>query len=228
VVDNIPFEHIHTEEQDRFAELADKFNVEVEIGIRGIQGDHLEQGVQLAQRVKAKVLRVVVEKDNYLPDEKEIEGKIQEIIPLLRNTGIRLAIENTERFKAKKYADLIESIHNEYVGICLDTANNFGIGEGIETVINALGRYTIDLHLKDYVIKRKNHRMGFTLEGCPAGKGQLDIPWVLGAFQEFGHDPNVVLELWTTPENDLKSTIEKEKRWVTESIVYLCNLLPSF
>ncbi len=226
VVDNIPFEKLPREEQHRFAQRAAHLGVEIEVGIRGIQGDHLVQGIQLAERVKAKVLRVVVEKGNYLPNEDEIVRIVQEIIPLLENSGISLAIENTERFRARKFAELIEQIGNEHIGICLDTTNNYGIGEGIETVVDMLGKYTIDLHLKDYSIRRMSHLLGFTLEGCPAGKGQLDIPWILKALQLFGRDPNVVIELWTSPETDLASTIEKERKWVAESIEYLRTLVP--
>ena len=197
VVDNIPFELSSREEQDQVVQRADQLGIELEFGMRGIEGDHLEQGIQLAGRMHARVLRVVVDKGNYRPSEEEIVQTIQGAVPLLEKYGVRLAIENTERFKARKFAELVGLIGSRHVGICLDTANNYGIGEGIEAVVEALGPLTFDLHLKDYSIHRISHLMGYILEGSPVGQGQLDVFWILETLRQFGHDPNVVLELWT-------------------------------
>ena len=139
---------------------------------------------------------------------------------------VSLALENTERFKVKLLKQIIEQIDNDHVGICLDTANNFGIGEGIETVVETLGPFTLDLHLKDYSIRRMSNLLGFILEGRPAGQGQLDIPWILEELRRFGRDPNVILELWTTQEAILEDTIKKEKEWADQSIKYLRGLIP--
>jgi sugar phosphate isomerase/epimerase len=225
VVDNIPFELLSREEQDQFVQRTIQLGIEIEFGMRGIEGDHLEQGIQLAGRIHAKVLRVVVDKGNYHPSEENIVQTIQGVVPWLEKYGVRLAIENTERFKARKFAELIELIGSKHVGICLDTANNFGIGEGIETVVDALGPITFDLHLKDYSIRRMSHQLGYILEGSPAGQGQLDIFWILETLKQFGHDPNVVLEIWTPPETSLEDTIKKEKEWVDQSIKYLRGLI---
>lgn len=67
--------------------------------------------------------------------------------------------------------------------------------------------------------------MGFILEGCPAGQGQLDILWILEELRRFGRDPNVVLELWTIPEANLEDTLKKEGEWVVQSIKYLRGLI---
>ena len=146
---------------------------------------------------------------------------IQGVVPWLEKYGVRLAIENTERFKARKFAELVGLIGSKHVGICLDTANNYGIGEGIEAVVEALGPLTLDLHLKDYFIHRMSHLLGYILEGSPARQGQLDIFWILETLRRFGNDPNVVLELWTPPEANIEDTIKKENEWVDQSIKYL-------
>ena len=51
-----------------------------------------------------------------------------------------------------------------------------GAGEGFETVSEILLPYTINLHLKDFTIRRVSHKMGMIIEGTPAGKGMLNIP----------------------------------------------------
>ena len=57
-----------------------------------------------------------------------------------------------------------------YVGICLDTVNSFGSLEGPEVVIETLAPYTVNLHIKDFDIRRTDHNMGFTIFGTPAGR----------------------------------------------------------
>ena len=79
-------------------------------------------------------------------------------------------------------ADIVTSIDSPNVGICLDTVNSFGSLEGPAVVVEALGPYVVNLHVKDFSIRRHDHNMGFTLTGTPAGQGQLDLPWLLGAF----------------------------------------------
>jgi 3-oxoisoapionate decarboxylase len=226
VVDNIPFEQISAQEQDRFIGRAHQSGIELEFGIRGLHENHLQECIPLAAKMKSKVLRIVVDKGEYHPSEQEIIRKVKDVVPMLVSSGVKLAIENTERFKAKTYVRLIEAIGSDHVGICLDTANNFGIGEGIETVVKTLCPYTLDLHCKDYTIHRLPHMMGFTLEGCPSGQGQLDIPWLLDELGKCKCNPNAVLELWVSPESNMKDTISKEELWVAQSIDYLRKLIP--
>jgi 3-oxoisoapionate decarboxylase len=226
VVDNIRFEQLQREEQECLACRADQQGVEIEVGVRGIQGNHLEESIHLAERMHARILRTVVDKGDYRPSEEEIVRTIKVVLPLLEKSNISLAVENTERFKARTFAQLIQKLSSQNVGICLDTTNNYGIGEGIEAVVKTLGPFTLDLHLKDYSIRRMSHQLGFILEGCPAGHGQLDIPWILKELRRFGCDPSVVLELWTPPEASLEDTIDKEKKWVAQSIKYLKGLIP--
>lgn len=65
---------------------------------------------------------------------------------------------------------------SDWVGICLDTVNSLGAAEGIGVVVETLGPSVVNLHLKDFVVLRAAHMMGFSIEGRPAGRGQLDVP----------------------------------------------------
>ena len=112
------------------------------------------------------------------------------------------------------------------MGICLDTVNSFGALEGPEVVVEALAPYTVNLHVKDFIIRRANHMMGFAIEGTPAGQGRLDIPWLLERLRAAGRDPNAIIELWTPPEPDLAATIAKEDAWARESVAYMRSVLP--
>ena len=93
-------------------------------------------------------------------------------------------------------------------------------------VVDALAPWAVNLHVKDFNIRRADHMMGFTIEGTPAGQGRLDLPWLLEKLLPFERDFNAILELWTPPEDDLPATIAKEDRWVQESINYLRKIIP--
>jgi L-ribulose-5-phosphate 3-epimerase UlaE len=68
--------------------------------------------------------------------------------------------------------------------------------------------------------------LGFTLEGTPAGQGQLNVPWLLDRLRSAGRDVNAILELWISPEDSLEATIAKERQWLAQSIAYLRGLIP--
>jgi sugar phosphate isomerase/epimerase len=146
-------------------------------------------------------------------------------MPEFERAGVCLAIENHDRFKAKTLAGIVQRVNSQHVGICLDTVNSFGALEGPEVVLRALGPLVVNLHVKDFTIFRATHMMGFSVEGRPAGQGQLNIPWLLGQLRQLGLDPNAILELWTSPEDTLSATISKEHAWAVASVQYLRELI---
>ena len=100
-----------------------------------------------------------------------------------------------------------------------------GAGEGFETVSEILAPYTFNLHIKDFTIHRVSHKMGLIIEGCPAGKGMLDIPGLLKLIGSYSQCDSAILELWTPPEENIEATIKKEASWAEESIEYLKPLI---
>ena len=91
-------------------------------------------------------------------------------------------------------------------------------------MVDRLAPFTVNLHLKDYLVRRVWHKMGFVVEGVPAGDGMLNIPWLKGEIERRGTCRSAILELWTPPEPELSATIMKEKAWSEKSITYLHGL----
>jgi sugar phosphate isomerase/epimerase len=181
--------------------------------------------LRLATRFKSPILRVVIDTADHQPGEDEVVNIIKGIIPEFEQAGVCLALENHDRFRAKALAGIIERIGSDYAGVCLDTVNSFGALEGPEVVVETLGRLVVNLHLKDFVIIRAGHTMGFRIEGCPAGQGRLNVPWLLEELSNLKLDPNAILELWPPPEDTLAATLAKEEAWVETSIGYLRQLI---
>jgi L-ribulose-5-phosphate 3-epimerase UlaE len=96
-----------------------------------------------------------------------------------------------------------------------------GAGEAVREVTEVLAPYTLNLHLKDFTVRRASHMMGFVVEGTPAGQGMLDIPWLLEEVRGHRRCESAILELWTPPESDPAKTVAKEGRWAEDSLKYL-------
>jgi sugar phosphate isomerase/epimerase len=140
--------------------------------------------------------------------------------------GLTLGIENHDRLPVKILRQILVHAGSERIGVCLDTANSLGAGEGLETVLAALSSLTVNLHIKDFHVERMPHLMGFSVSGRPAGAGLLDMPAVLQQLAPFQRCQTAILELWTPPEPRLEDTIAKESSWAGQSLGYLKPFFP--
>jgi 3-oxoisoapionate decarboxylase len=224
--DNLPLDRLSPAELEDLGLRMRELGISVEVGTRGIAREHLGRYLEIALRLHSRILRVVVDRGDHRPGEDEIVEVLGGMLPQFQSAGIRLAIENHDRFRARSLARIVERIGSEHVGICLDTVNSFGALEGPEAVVETLGPLTVNLHVKDFAIERVSHAMGFVIEGKPAGCGRLNVPWLLEKLRAFGRDPNAILELWTPPAATLEETIAREAQWAADSIRYLRSLIP--
>ena len=227
LADNLPVESLPFDEIDKISGFARNKNVRLEFGARGLTPDHTIQCLSITERLNSDILRMVIDGPGFEPDLETVKAILLDLVPEFKQRKIRLAIENHDRFKAKEFAYMVESTASEWIGICLDSVNSMGAGEGFDTVSEILLPYTINFHVKDFAIYRLFHRMGIIIEGRPAGKGMLNIPDMLHKLSEYGRCKSVILELWTPPETDIEATILKEESWADESIEYLSGLFKS-
>jgi 3-oxoisoapionate decarboxylase len=236
IADNLPLHALPANEVDALADYAAGLGIQVELGTRGIAPGHLREYLDLAQRFGSPILRVVIDS----PAAQHSAGAATDLLRSQREAferaGVVLAIENHDRLPAAVLAQMIRDLGPHWAGVCLDTANSLGALEGPRAVVDTLGPWTVNVHVKDIMITRSPHMMGFTVEGRPAGQGQLDLPWLLGALRAYGreaavreltggHELSAILELWTPPEPAVEQTIEKEQRWAEESVRFLAPLL---
>ena len=219
VCDNLPLQKMGRERLTAFSRRAARDDVAIEVGSRGLAVDHVVEMTGLAKEVGAKLIRFVIDGPGYHPAKAAIVSILRECAPELGD--ITLGIENHDRFQARILRAIIEEVGSARIGICLDTANSLGAGEGLESVVSILAPVTVNLHIKDYQITRLPHLMGFIVEGRPAGGGMLDIGWLLDQLAPFGRCQTAVLELWTPPELVISETVAKEEAWAFQSVHYL-------
>ncbi len=225
IADNLPLHMLSTGERAALRRDAEAHGIAIEAGTRGIHNDHLQQYIAIAREMGSSLLRVVVDTPQHHPEPTEIIGLIKAALPALEAAGVVLAVENHDRFKARTLADMMATLNSPQVGICLDTVNSFGALEGPEVVVTALGPYVVNLHLKEFIVKRLDHNMGFALTGMPAGEGMLNIPWLLEMLHGYGCSFNAILELWPEPEATMAATVAKEQAWAAQSVRYLRSLI---
>jgi sugar phosphate isomerase/epimerase len=225
VADNLPLAELAGDELDAFAARAEQLGVQVEVGTRGTEPGHLRRYLELAERLGSRILRVVADTSERHPSPHEIVADVRTVAGELERAGVTLALENHERLRSAELADVVHRTESEHVGICLDTVNSLGALEGPDAVLDALGPLTVNLHVKDFDVRRVEHMMGFAIEGRPAGQGRLDIPGLLLRLRDLGRDPNAILELWTPPADGLAATIRREQDWAASSVAYLRGLI---
>jgi 3-oxoisoapionate decarboxylase len=222
--DNLPLHDLSDAELDVIKKAAEELNIKLEVGTRGVEPEHLRRYLQIAKFLKSDILRIILQKNNGYVHIEEACKLINEVLPEFATEGICIAVENHERHKVVELVELINSLNSKYVGICLDTVNSFGALEGPEYVIKTLAPYTVNLHVKDFEIKRLDHMMGFRVTGTPAGSGMLDMKLVSEELNKYGKEVNAILELWTPFTNSVEETIAKESEWAEQSVEYLKQL----
>jgi 3-oxoisoapionate decarboxylase len=225
IADNLPLELCSVQQLSDLEEYARGKQVRIEMGGRGLTHEHTLKCLDAAELLHSSILRMVIDGTVYEPDLNSVISNVLLLVPELKSRNIKLAIENHDRFKAREFEKIILSAGNEWVGICLDSVNSMGAGEGFETVSDILIPYTINLHLKDFSIKRVSHKMGLIIEGKPAGSGMLKISDLVSRLSVFNHCQSAILEMWTPPEPSMEATLAKEDQWASESIEFLRTIL---
>lgn len=232
IADNMPL-HVHPE-----GELADlvrkarRQNVQIEVGTRGIQRDHLLEYLEHARRFRSPIVRTLIDdesrQERHLrhPSAEAAVEALAAVAADFERAGVHLAIENHDRFKAAALLEMIEQTGSDFVAVCFDTANSIGCIEGPEAVLQVLGTRIVNLHIKDFQVFRPPHNKGFVVEGRPAGQGMLDLPRLLAQIGRYSARASAILELWPPPQRTLDESIALEDRWADESIHYLRQLIP--
>jgi sugar phosphate isomerase/epimerase len=132
-----------------------------------------------------------------------------------------IAIENNESHTVHEYSRLVREFSSRSLGICLDTANSYGGEESQDQVLAELAQHAVCLHYKDFVISRLDHRMGFLIEGRPAGEGRVHAAQVLETVARKGRNANVIVELWPPFTGTIEGSVAQETEWAERSVTFL-------
>jgi len=218
---NLPLDRLTEVELDGFIRAAHDWGIQLELGTRGLDREHLVRQAALAKRMGASLIRTLPELNGeYISDCQLILPALRAILPVLEEEGLRLAIENG-RIPARDLRWLMDEITSPHMGVVLDMVNSLAVPEGWKEVTRELAVHTMCVHYKDFTIRRAWHMMGFTCDGAPSGKGLLDPEWLFTTLQVSPYDYNVIVELWPPEQKTIESSIALEQQWAEESVRFL-------
>ena len=220
ICDNLPLHEMTGQAVERIAAAAAAARLALEIGTRGTVRARLERYLELAVSMGARLVRTLIEEQG-AEGLAEAEQSLRRVVPLYEKAGIVLAIENYEAHPSRDLAALVRRLASPSLGVCLDTVNSFGALEYPAEVEALLLPLAMSIHVKDFNFRRAEHRLGYIIEGAPAGAGRLDVPGLVEAATVAGRNPGMVLELWTPWQGTIESTVARERAWVRQSIDFL-------
>lgn len=225
ICDGIKLNMLTDRELDELCMYAQELGIELEIGTSGIHPDHLYSFLRVAKRLQAKFLRVLL---HYCQSRPDVCGEIEwlrEVMPTFEKNGVVIGIENHDSQTCAELIHIVERVHSPNLGICLDTANSYGVQESTEYVLSCLLPYAVNLHMKNFKIERQPHAMGFTITGAPADQGEVDFSHVLAMIKNAKKDINVILELWTPFMGSVEASMALEEKWASASIPYMKKIM---
>lgn len=226
IADNLPLHLLPSGELKKLGSYSKQRGISIEVGTRRLDEVTLGTYLAIASFFGSPFLRMVIDDGSYRPSLPEIKSQIINALPEMKKLGIRLAIENHDRLSCRQFAEIIDGTDPNWVGICLDTVNSLGAGEGLETVVERLAPLAINFHVKEFHIRRADHKMGFLVEGAVLGEGMLPLESII---PKLGRNCiTAILEQWTPPAGSIAETIRREKEWAVRSAYYLKSMLEKY
>jgi sugar phosphate isomerase/epimerase len=221
IADGLPLHTRSEAEIDQFARLAAERNIELELAARGFALDHLRTYIALANRLKARVLRIVDEPPSGEAGLQDYIEVLRAVAPDCARNDVRLAIENYDRFPVAQIRQIVQAVNSPFVGTCLDPTNSLASNEDTVRVFDALEEFAFCLHMKDIAIRRAPDGGGLLVVGCPMGEGQLDIAGLVARAQRTGRAMNVIIEAWLPWQGSLEESLRAEWAWAEGAVRYL-------
>lgn len=134
--------------------------------------------LRLAAAVGADVLRTLVGFTGSLAHTIALtRTAVEQVLPLARELGVRLAIENHEDVTAAELRALLDAIDDPFVGACLDTGNDLVVYGDPVAAARALAPRAISTHLKDHRLLRVGGVVYSV--GTPLGAGDINLAEIL-------------------------------------------------
>lgn len=223
--DNLPLRSIDDRSWREHAALASSLDLELEVGGRGLTEENLAAHVRLCRLLGARLLRFALDAGDYAPSLPVIESILRHHLAALPPEGPVLAIENYDRLTVRELSRLISRINDPRVGVCLDTANSLGAGEGLASVLTHLAPHTVNLHIKDIRIRRVPSQLGFIVSGCRLGDGIVDTAAILEILHRCGRCTSALLESWVESDEGPAACRKIEVEWARDGLAVLRGLL---
>lgn len=218
--DNLPLDRLAPDEHDRLAGIAADRGMVLELGTQSFDADEVARYLVIGQRIGARILRVALDEADAQMPVADLARALDPLLRDARRAGIRIAIENHFNYPSPRMVNLLETVNDPQLGVCLDVANSICAGEWTEETVRLLAPFTINLHLKDYVITPDPYGVGFRILGVPLGAGRAPLDWVLAQLSHCPPETSCILEHWLPLGGDPEAARAQEGPWLDQTVAH--------
>jgi sugar phosphate isomerase/epimerase len=204
---------------------AERYGMHVEAIINSPRGKddvgRFENDVKVATQAGASVARTVIipgrryERFKTLTEFREFEARglrsLQLAEPVLARQKFRLAVENHKDQRSAEKLDTVKRLNSEWMGLCVDVANNFTLMENPLEVVRAFAPFAFTVHIKDQAIQPDDD--GFLLTDVALGEGFLELPAIVTVLR--GAKPDIRFNLETITRDPIKVPVLTAGYWST-------------
>lgn len=181
--------------------------------------------LKTCQILEAEVMRIVVSSlafrhEPHGPQIEQVSRILKNIMPQVEDAGVKLAIENHFDFTSDEILEILNRVNSDFLGVTFDTGNALRIGENPVIAACKLIDKIFATHMKDVApLYGGNPEDWYFFASVPLGKGIIDFPALIRAFEENQYPGMMTLEI-----DYLDPRYGDEDQAVDESIGYLKNL----
>ncbi|GAA2184542.1 TIM barrel protein [Brooklawnia cerclae] len=221
ICDYRPIEHLEARELAGLRRQAADLGVEIELGTRGVEVEHLRAYLDLCEALDAHMLRSMVIPDAGSHPTGRALAALGSLASELESRGVSIALETYEQLAVIDLVGLVHALASPRIGVALDPANSVARLEDPIDVIRRCAPITLNLHVKDFGFSRKDGWVGFTYAGAPMGTGLLDYAFEAAMVRPVQRGISQVVEHWLGWQGDITTTVDTEKRWTKSAIEYI-------
>ena len=225
----------HADSKKMFLE----YNFSLDIGNKKIGKEFdLTKNIEISSILGADIAKVGLDLvrprpvmgTRFIPEVKsQLEKAIRLLkagLPLLREKGIYLAIENHCDTYSEEILWVLDQLNDSHVGACIDTSNAMYVMEDPLVALNNLAPRAFTNHFRDDIILGRP--WGFEYTGVAVGEGDVNMNLVYNIIRKKSSMRRIIIETAMkfplAPEKK-ESTCSGEKRALLDSIEYCRNIL---
>ena len=167
--------------------------------------DRFDAEMQSASLVGAKAVRSTIftgrryeffeSLQQYKEHDAQSRRSLELAAPIAEKHRVAFAPENHKDHRIAERVDALRKISSEYVGVCVDTGNNFALLEDPVETAKQLAPWARSVHIKDQAVQLTED--GFLFGDIPLGQGFIDLLQIVGILQTARPELNFTLELLT-------------------------------
>jgi 3-oxoisoapionate decarboxylase len=131
--------------------------------------------------------------------------------PILARHRFRLAVENHKDQQIAEKLDTLRRVSSEWIGLCVDVANNFALLEDPLEAVRAFAPFAFTVHIKDMVLQQ--YADGWLIADVALGEGILPLEEMMRILRTA--KPDVKFNLETITRDPIQLPVRKDSFWAT-------------